>query len=127
MCLIWPLHGTPTIGPMRQAAASQGPTDEDAPVARRRLVKRLPIWVRVSVITGVVLAVVLLSTMLIAAGGGGDGDSGGNHGSRGGIEMNSDDSGGDHGSGGDHDSGGSRSSGGDHAPGADHDPGSETD
>lgn len=43
---------------------------------------RVPIWVRVSVITGVVLVGVLLSTMLLAAGGVGDrGGSGGGHGS----------------------------------------------
>ena len=71
-------------------------------------------------ITAVVLVGVLLSTTLLAAAGIGDrDDSGGNHGTGGEMEMNSDDSGGDHGSDSDHGSSGSAGSGGDHS-GGDH-------
>lgn len=98
---------------MTPTSAPQGAREEDTPSARRRLTSRVPIWVRVSVITGVVLVGVLLSTMLLAAGGVGDrDDSGGGHGSGGEMEMDSDDSSGGHGSGGEMETDSDDSSGG---------------
>jgi uncharacterized membrane protein YgcG len=110
---------------MTRTSAPQGATEEDTPGAHHRAMSRVPIWIRVSVITGVVLVGVLLSTMLLAASGIGDrGDSGGGHGSGAELEMememDSDGSGGDHSSGGDHGSGGDRGSGGDHSSGSSH-------
>jgi hypothetical protein len=105
---------------MTPTSASQAAKGEATPSAKRRLTSGVPIWVRVSVITGVVLVAVLLSTILLAAVGIGDsGDSGGGHGCPGAMEMNSDGSNGDHSSRGDHSSGGDRGSGSDHSSGGD--------
>lgn len=95
---------------------------------RRRLRNRGPIWVRVSVITGVVLVAIFLSTMLLAAAGIGDRDDSGGHGSDQPMEMDTDGTGGDHGSG-DHGSGNDGRSGADHGSSdgqnSDHDSGDE--
>lgn len=107
---------------MTSTTDPQGAT-EDAPRAKRRWTRRLPIWVRVSVIVAVVLVGVLFSTMLLAAGGDDRGDSDGGHRSGSGMEMNDDGSGGDGGSTGDHGSGRDRGSMDDHGSGGDQDPG----
>ena len=92
-------------------------TDKDRARAKRRLMSRVPIWVRVSAITAAVLIGVLLSTMFLGASGVADRDRPGGHGSGDKMEMNSDTgsdhSGGDHGPGSDH-------TGGDHGPGPEH-------
>jgi hypothetical protein len=98
-------------------------TQEERPSAKRRLRSRVPVWVRVSVITAAVLVGVLVTTMLLGAtGGGGDRDRPGGDGSGDRTEMNdgsgSDHTGGDH-SGGDHGSDGEHT-GGDHGPGGEH-------
>src|SRR5437867_348882 len=105
--------------PMTTAAADDGPTatGEDRARAKRRLTRRVPMWVRVTAITAAVLLGVLLSTMFLGASGVADRDRSGGHGSGGQTEMNgdkgSDHTGGDHGPGGDH-------TGGDHGPGREH-------
>jgi len=85
--------------------------------AKRRRASRMPVWVRVSVITTVALGGILGGTVLVAGSGVADrGDTGGGHRSRGETQMdvNSD------GSGGEHDSGGDRDSSNDHGSGTDH-------
>jgi hypothetical protein len=84
---------------MTPATASQRVKEETTPVKKRRLISRLPIWVRVSVITALVLVGVLLSTMLLAGVGGGVHPGGHGSGGRMQMEMNHDGSRGDHGSG----------------------------
>lgn len=99
---------------MTGTSATQGMAGEDTPVARRGLASRVPIWVWVSVIIGVVLVGVLLITTLLAAGSVGDrAGSGAGHGSRANTEMNG-------GSCGDHSSPSPGSSGAGHGSGAVH-------
>jgi hypothetical protein len=91
---------------MTPGAATES-TDRPATPPHRWLRRRGPTWIRVSVITTLVLVGVFLSTMALAALGIGDSsDPGGGHGSRGEMEMGPDGSGRDHASGEDHQSGG---------------------
>lgn len=98
-------------------SAPQGATDEEKPTGQRRRISRLPLWVRLSAVTALVLLGVLLaSTLWLGASGPADRSPGGDHGSGGEMQMDSG-SGGQHGSddsgsGGDHGSGG-----GDHGSG----------
>jgi hypothetical protein len=113
--------------PSAPTAEPEDPTQEAAP-ATRRWTRRGPIWIRLSVITGLLLVGVFLTTMLLAAAGVGErtDSGGGGHGSDQPMEMDSDGAGGDHGSGGNHGSGGDRRSDEDHGntdgPNPDHDP-----
>jgi hypothetical protein len=116
---------------MTPTATPEGSTHDETPTARRRLTSRGPIWVRVSVITGLLLVGVFLSTMLLAAAGVGDrDDSGGGHGTDQPMEMNTDDGSRDHGSGGAPGSGDDGGSGADHGSSNDrnsgHDAGDQT-
>lgn len=92
-------------------------TVQDRPRAKRRLMSRVPVWVRVSAITAAVLIGVLLSAMLLGASGVADRDRSAGHGSGGQLQMNDgkggDHTGGDHGVGADH-------TGGDHGRGPEH-------
>ena len=107
---------------MRSPSAKDVQTvgESDRPRAKRRLFSRVPIWVRVSVITAVVLIGVRLSTMLVGASG--VGERRGGHGSGDQMETN-DGTGGDR-TGGDHTGGGHgpgpEHTGGAHGPGTDH-------
>ncbi len=100
----------------------QTATDTERPSAKRRLMRRAPMWVRVSAITAAVLIGVLLSTMFLGASGVGDRGRSGGHGSGDQMEMNGD-KGGDH-TGGNHGPGGGHGPGGDHTGGG-HGPGPE--
>jgi hypothetical protein len=88
------------------------------PIGRRRLIRGLPIWVRVSVLTVLVLVGVLVGTMLLGGSGVADRRSGGSHGSGEHTEMDRSSGGqlrrGEHSSGGDHGSGEQRGSGAGH-------------
>jgi len=106
---------------MTRTSDQQEATEQSPSAPRRRILSRVPIWVRLSVIVVVVLAGILLSSVLLGATNVGDrqGSTGG-HGSDGGMEMT------DHGgSAGNHPDGnhgtGSAQSGGNHGTGADHD------
>jgi hypothetical protein len=106
---------------MTRTSDQQEATEQSPSAARRRILSRVPIWVRLSVIVIVVLAGILLSSVLLGAASVGDRQgSRGGHGSGAGMEMtdqggsSGDHSGGNHGTGGAH-------SGGNHGTGAGHD------
>jgi len=82
-----------------------------------QVTSRIPIWVRLPAVILLVLAGMVIATMLLYNTNVGQARSG-DHGSRGGMEMNDSDMSGDH-SGGDHGSRGDHS-GGDHDRGGDH-------
>jgi hypothetical protein len=109
-----------SAGQTRRIAISEGslmttspPTgrspEQDAPSANRRAIAKTPIWVRVSLITAIILVGVLVATMVL--GGTGIGSrSGAGHGSGGQMQMTDHSgAGGDHGA--NHDRGGGTHSG----------------
>jgi hypothetical protein len=103
---------------MEGTTPASGASEQDRSNARRRRLARVPIWVRISVITALVLVGILLSTIVLGASGVGDRDRGSGHGAAGGMELRHDpsdgtQSGGDHGAGGGH-------TGGDHGSGSEH-------
>lgn len=83
---------------MAAMVSPQG-TEEERPIGRRRRTRRIPIWIRVSMITAVVMLGVLLGTMVLAGSGIGDRrGSAANHGSGGEMQMHGGGSDGDNGS-----------------------------
>jgi hypothetical protein len=96
---------------MTRTSDQQEATEQSPSAARRRILSRVPIWVRLSVIVVVVLAGILLSSVLLGAASVDDRQgSRGGHGSGAGMEMtdqggsSGDHSGGNHGTGAGHDS-----------------------
>jgi hypothetical protein len=91
---------------------------------RRRLLSRIPLWVRISTIIALILVGVFASSMLLGASGA-DESQGGNHGGSGdqmqtphrGGGSGQGGSGSNHGSGGSHDSRPGQSAGGNHSSG----------
>jgi len=78
-------------------SAPQGATDEEKPTGQRRRISRLPLWVRLSAVTALVLLGVFLASTLLGGSGPADRSPGGDHGSGGEMQMDSG-SGGQHGS-----------------------------
>jgi hypothetical protein len=102
-------------------------TEEEDRAPRRRLLSRIPLWVRISTIIALILVGVFASSMLLGASSAGKGQGGGHGGSggQGGGQMQMPHQGGfgqggsgsTHGSGGSHDSRPGQSSRGSHSSG----------
>jgi hypothetical protein len=97
---------------MADTAADPGATGARAP--SRRLLSRIPLWLRVSGFVAFILGGVLVGTMLLGASGAGKDQGGGHAGSGGQMQQmpHQGGSGSTHSSGGSHDARGDHSSGG---------------